>query len=173
MGRMLLGLLLGWFAGIGAALADHDDLNRRMAHKQELSHQDWGVMENRLALLNNISYLPSLLPIIMQNRDSLELTKGQVASLRQWRRENYQRMVNTMNTIITKRILLAQKAVDPETDPQQLVVLQDELFRLQREVFMIRLSCRQLITESFTQEQWANFAFVAAEDPKFAGLMAQ
>lgn len=173
MKKIVFWLCVYCLASVDGAAADHGDIAQRIAQHAELSPQEWRQIEDRMALLNNISYLPSLLPIIMQNRDSLELTREQVDSLRQWRKHNYQRMVNVMNTIITRRIALAQRAVDPETTPEQLTALQDELFALQREVFEIRLSCRQLVTESFTEEQWANFAFVAAEDPKIAGLFNQ
>ncbi len=167
------GMVATGMVGTGMVVADDQGLDQRMARPSGLSNEDWQLIESRMALLNNISYLPSLLPVIMQNRHSLELTQQQIASLRQWRKENYQRMVEIMNTIIAKRIVLAQRAVDPDVNQDELIVLQDELFRLQRQVFRIRLSCRELVTGTFTEEQWSNFAFIAAEDPKIAGLIGQ
>jgi len=166
-------LMLGGLAVATLAIADIESLEQRMAQQAALSGPDWQLIESRMALLNNISYLPSLLPVIMRNRHSLELTEGQIASLRQWRKENYQHMVDVMNTIIAKRIVLAQRAVDPEVEQGELITLQDELFRLQRQVFLIRLSCRELVTGTFTEEQWSNFAFIAVEDPKISGLIGQ
>jgi len=168
-------LVLMLFGLFGAVMATADDqsLEQRMGQQAELSDPDWQLIESRMALLNNISHLPSLLPIIMQNRHSLQLTKRQIESLQQWRKDNYQRMVDVMNTIIAKRIVLAQRAVDPQVEQEQLITLQDELLQLQREVFLVRLSCRELVTGTFTEEQWSNFAFIAAEDPKISGLIGQ
>lgn len=166
---LLIGLLC---VMLTPAWADFPESNL-VERTGELSDQEWALIEGRMGLLNNISYLPSLLPIIMRNRDSLELTGQQVAALSQWRAENYQRMVNIMNEIITKRIVLSQQSVRPEVSGEALVGLQDEIFALQREVFLIRLSCRNLVTSTFSEEQWSNFAFIAAEDPKIAGLLAQ
>jgi len=168
MQRLLASIVLVCLA-LPAAAADIEPLDSRTA----LSPQTWDLLRARMRLLNNISYLPSLLPVIMNNRDSLELTPEQMTAFRDWRRKNYQAMVDKMNTIIEKRILLSQHAVRPETGPEELIAMQDEIFELQREVFRIRLSCRQLITRTFTEEQWSNFAFIAADDPQIAGLFAQ
>ena len=146
-----------------------DDLNK----KWDFSNEEWQMVANRMALLNNISYLPSLLPVIMKNREALGLTGKQVRTLRDWRKKNYQKMVSIMNTIISKRIVLSQQAVNPTISQSQLIHLQDELFKLHREVFLIRLSCRELVTNSFSEEQWENFEFIAADDPKIAGLLGQ
>ena len=161
--------LCGTFSGASADSRPPLDLGS----DGDFSRQQWDLVEERMQLLNSISYLPSLLPIIMKNRDSLELTDAQIHALHDWRRDNYQKMVDTMNTIIEKRIELGQAAMKPKVDQQQLLALQDEIFKLQREVFLIRLSCRELVTGSFTQEQWSNFAFIAAEDPQIAGLLDQ
>ena len=70
----------------------------------DLSRQQRDLVEERMQLLNSSSYLPSRLPINMNNRDSLELTGAQIKALHDWRRDNYQKMVDAMNTIIEKRI---------------------------------------------------------------------
>ena len=143
------------------------------APDKELAPESWELLRNKMLLLNNISYLPSLLPIIMKNRHALELTTAQVSAFHQWRREHFQDMVHTMNMIIEKRIALSQAAVQPEVSAEALVAMQDEIFTLQRKLFELRLSCRELVTGTFTEEQWLNFAFVAAEDPQIAGLFNQ
>ena len=140
--------------------------------KEPLSPQEWDLLRQRMMLLNNISYLPSLLPVIMKNRGSLELTKEQVTAFRDWRRNNYQQMVSLMNTIIEKRIVLSQRAVQPSVTQDDLVTLQEEIFQLQRKVFRIRLSCRELVASTFTDEQWSDFAFIAADNPQLSGLFA-
>jgi hypothetical protein len=126
-----------------------------------------------MVLLNKISYLPALLPIIMKNRHALELTDAQVDAFRDWRRKDYQDMVDTMNLIIQKRIGLSQRAVEPEVSAEDLIAIQDEIFTLQRRLFALRLSCRELVTSTFTEDQWSDFAFIAAEDPQMAGLFMQ
>jgi len=138
-----------------------------------LSPETWEHLRERLVLLNNISYLPTLLPIIMKNRHALELNEAQVSAFREWRRNHYQDMVDTMNEIIRKRIALTQSAVEPEVSAEALFAMQDEIFTLQRKLFELRLSCRELVTSTFTDEQWSNFAFIAAEDPQIAGLFVR
>ena len=170
-GILILAVLV-WVNPVGAEPLDLSP-STGLAQQRDFTDGEWQLIRARLALLNNISYLPSLLPVIMKNREALGLTKAQVQSLRGWRKRNYQTMVNTMNTIIEKRIVLAQLAVDPSVNQVLLIELQDEIFKLQREVFLIRLSCRDIVTSTFTEEQWDNFAFIAADDPKIAGLLGQ
>ena len=63
--------------------------------------------------------------------------------------------------------------MQPTIDRRQLLALQDESFRLQREAFLVRPSCRELLTSGSTQEQWSDFALIAAEDPQIAGPLDQ
>ena len=147
--------------------------SENLSSEKPLSPETWENLQQRLVLLNNISDLPTLLPIIMKNRHALELTEAQVTAFREWRRKYYQDMVDTMNLIIHKRIALTQSAVEPEITPEELIAMQDEIFSLQRKLFELRLSCRELVTKTFTENQWANFAFIAAEDPQIAGLFVR
>ncbi len=153
---------------VADATADMESLGA----KDELSPHTWEALRERMSLLNNISYLPSLLPTIMKNRHALGLRKEQVAALRDWRRNNYQTMVDTMNIIVEKRIELSQRAMRPDVTQSNLNAMQEEIFDLQREVFSIRLSCRELVTGTFTEDQWSSFAFIAADDPQLSGLFA-
>jgi len=140
--------------------------------KNELSPHTWDALRERMSLLNSISYLPSLLPTIMKNRHGLELSEEQVVAFRDWRRNNYQKMVDTMNVIVEKRIELSQHAMRPDVTQSKLTAMQEAIFALQREVFNIRLSCRELVTSTFTEEQWSNFAFIVTDDPQLSGLFA-
>jgi hypothetical protein len=153
---------------VADATADMESLDA----KNELSPHTWDALRERMSLLNNISYLPSLLPTIMKNRHALGLSKEQVAAFRDWRRKNYQKMVDAMNIIVEKRIELSQRAVRPDVTPSDLNAMQEAIFDLQREVFSIRLSCRELVIGTFTEEQWSNFAFIATDDPQLSGLFA-
>ena len=47
------------------------------------------------------------------------------------------------------------------------------MHELQRQLLKIKLSCRELVTTSFTDAQWENFAFVVADIPRLASLMSQ
>ena len=169
MSWFVLGLVLVFHLRADAEFSVIEGLDQ----KRDLSDKEWLLIRERMALLNNISYLPSLLPVIMKNREALELSASQIQTLRAWRKENYQRMVDIMNQIIEKRIVLSQRAVNPKVTQRELISLQDDIFKLQREVFVIRLSCREIVTGSFTAEQWENFAFIATDDPKIAGLFIE
>ena len=66
----------------------------------DLSNEEWLIVKNRIELLDSLNYMPTLLPTIMRNRDILQLTDQQIKSFRDWRKEHYANMVNTMNEII-------------------------------------------------------------------------
>jgi hypothetical protein len=127
----------------------------------------------RLELLDNVNYMPTLLPTIMRHRDLLELTKEQISSFRDWRKHNYGTMVDTMNSIINKRIDLKKASLNPETSEENLRDMQNDILILHKQLLEIKLSCRKMLVDSFTEEQWDNFAFVVAEDPKLASLIQQ
>jgi len=78
-----------------------------------------------------------------------------------------------MNEIIEKSVQFRVAALSPEITSDHLYVIQSEIQDLQRELLKIKLSCRELVTTSFTDEQWVNFAFVVADNPKLASLMSQ
>jgi hypothetical protein len=82
-------------------------------------------------------------------------------------------MVNVMNEIIDKSVQFRVAALSPDISSDQLYVLQSDIQELQRQLLKIKLSCRELVTTSFTETQWDNFAFVVADNPKLASLMSQ
>ena len=82
-------------------------------------------------------------------------------------------MVNVMNEIIDKSVQFRVAALSPDITSDHLYGLQSEIQDLQRQLLKIKLSCRELVTTSFTDEQWVNFAFVVADIPKLASLMSQ
>lgn len=136
-----------------------------------LSAADWELLKERMALVSNISFIPSLLPIIMNNQDALELSEAQVSAFRAWRRGNYQKMVDDMNTIIEKRIALSSKSLNPNISGAEILQSQSEIFDLQTNVLKLRLGCRELIINTFNDNQWTAFEFVIEEYPNLAGLM--
>ena len=82
-------------------------------------------------------------------------------------------MVNVMNEIIDKSVQFRVAALSPDITSDHLYTLQAEIQELQRQLLKIKLSCRELVTTSFTDTQWENFAFVVADNPKLASLMSQ
>jgi len=149
-----------------AALAKHNS-------DHPLSADDWKEVMDKVVLLESSGLMPTLLPVIMRNQDTLELTDEQINAFRAWRKKNYTHMVNVMNEIIEKSVQFRVAALSPEITSDHLYVIQSEIQDLQRELLKIKLSCRELVTTSFTDEQWVNFAFVVADNPKLASLMSQ
>ena len=149
-----------------AAQAKHDS-------DHPLTADDWKEVMDKVVLLEDSGLMPTLLPVIMRNQDTLELTAEQIRAFRAWRKQNYTHMVNVMNEIIEKSVQFRVEALSPRTTSDHLYVLQSEIHELQRQLLKIKLSCRELVTTSFTDEQWDNFAFVVADIPKLASLMSQ
>ena len=127
----------------------------------------------KVVLLEQSGLMPTMLPVIMRNRDTLELTDEQVDAFRAWRKKNYTNMVNIMNLVIEKMVQFRVNSLSPGVSREQLLAFQSEIHGLQRQLLEIKLSCRELVMTSFTDEQWENFAFVVADNPKLAILVSQ
>jgi hypothetical protein len=138
-----------------------------------LSTEDWKAVMNKVDLLEPSGLMPMLMPTIMMNRDALQLTDEQVKTIRAWRKNNYTHMVNVMNQVIEKMVQFRIDSLSPDVTNEQLLASQSEIQDLQRQLLKIKLSCRELIVTTFTDEQWENFAFVVADNPKLASLMSQ
>jgi hypothetical protein len=138
-----------------------------------LTADDWKEVMDKVVLLEDSGLMPTLLPVIMRNQDTLELTDEQINAFRAWRKKNYTHMVNVMNEIIEKSVQFRVAALSPRMTGDHLYVLQSEIHDLQRQLLKIKLSCRELVTTSFTDEQWENFTFVVAAIPKLASLVSQ
>jgi hypothetical protein len=145
------------------------------AHESDhdLSSEEWAKIKGKLELLDNLNYLPTLLPTIMRHRDALELTDEQVAAFRNWRKQNYGNMVDVMNAIIEKRVEFKKVAFNPGTTDVELREMQSHILALQQQLLDIKLTCRRLVVDTFTEEQWENFAFAVADHPRHAILIQQ
>jgi hypothetical protein len=110
-------------------------------------------IDQRLELIDKISYHPSLLPIIMENSDYLELTPDQLKKLNEWRRKNVPAMLEKMEEVAKGRIDFVDRSLNPKTSEAELVREQHHLFKLQEEVLSYKLSCRQNILQTFTPKQ--------------------
>jgi hypothetical protein len=138
-----------------------------------LSAEDWKAVMSKVDLLEPSGLMPMLMPTIMLNRDTLQLTDEQVHAFRAWRKNNYTHMVNVMNQVIEKMVQFRIESLSPDISNEHLLASQAEIQELQRQLLQIKLSCRELIMTTFTDEQWENFAFVVSDNPKLASLISQ
>jgi hypothetical protein len=136
-----------------------------------LSAEDWKEVMDKVVLLEDSGLMPTLLPVIMKNQDTLQLTTEQLNTFRAWRKKNYTNMVNIMNKIIEKMVEFRVESLSPGITGDQLLASQSEIQKLQRQLLKIKLSCRELVMTTFTDQQWENFAFVIADNPRLASLM--
>ena len=141
------------------------------AGSSPLTDSQWETVRDRVSLLDKIAYLPSLLPVIMKHRDTLELTDEQIAAFREWRKLHYQEMVDLMNDIIQRRFMLSKASLEVDLSSDEILAKQQKIFRLQERLLQVRLSCRNLIVETFSPDQWENMAFILEEYPRYAGLL--
>ena len=138
-----------------------------------LTPDDWKEVMKKVLLLENTGLLPTMLPVIMKNQDTLQLTDEQISAFRAWRKENYTNMVNIMNEIIEKMVQFRVESLSPDFSNEHLLSFQSEIHDLQRQLLKLKLSCRELVMTSFTDEQWENFVFVVSDNPKLASLVSQ
>ena len=159
-------IFIAFFFLVTAVQAKHNS-------EHPLSAEDWKEVMGKVTLLERSGLMPALLPIIMVNQDTLQLTNEQINAFRAWRKKNYINMVNIMDEIIEKMVQFRVEALSPSIPNDRLLAFQSEIQELQRQVLKIKLSCRDLVMTTFTDEQWENFAFVVSDHPKLASLMLQ
>ena len=114
--------------------------------------------------LDKINFLPSLLPVILENSDVIELSDKQIETLLEWRKVNREDVIATMNEIARKRIEIKEAALSPDISSARLIQMQNEVFRLQRIVLEYKLSCRDLVISTFNKNNWEGFYLVLAEN---------
>lgn len=113
--------------------------------------------------LDKINFLPSLLPAIIENSDIIELTDEQVDTLLAWRQNNRQDVITTRNKIIRKRAEIKEAALSPNVSSARLIQMQNKIFRLQRVMLEQKLSCRELVINTFNRNNWEGFFLVLAD----------
>ena len=121
-------------------------------------------LHSSIEKLDRINYLPALLPVIFRHSDFIGLTEDQLESLEHWRTENRQPMLYAMKQIARKRIEIKQAALSPSVSSGRLQQMQNEIFRLQREVLDYKLSCRDHVLQTFNEENWISFYMVLADE---------
>jgi len=113
--------------------------------------------------LDKINFLPSLLPVIIENSDIIELSDEQLDRLLEWRSKNRDEVIATMNEIARKRVKIKEAALSPDISSARLIQMQNDVFRLQREVLEYKLSCRDLVINTFNRNNWEGFFMVLAD----------
>lgn len=184
-----VGLILFTITASGLALADCDNtmssqlLEDCIVHEgagsifppEDYTHMDlynsWldddkaiKELEKQLKRLSKVNFHPNLLPIILKNRDYIELTPKQVAAFSAWREKNAKSMVAIMNTIARKRIEFEEAALSPLVSAQLLRDKQEEIFQLHRKLLDYKLSCRANIVQKFTDRNWEEFLIVLGDE---------
>ncbi|RKZ90515.1 MAG: hypothetical protein DRQ40_10915 [Gammaproteobacteria bacterium] len=119
--------------------------------------------EQYIEKLDKISYLPRLLPVIIENSDVIELTNKQLNSLLAWRKTNGKNLITAMNEIAHRRIEIKEAALSPNVSSARLIQMQNNVFRLQREMLEYKLSCRELVINTFNRNNWEGFFLVLAD----------
>ena len=114
--------------------------------------------------LDKISFLPSLLPVIIENSDVIELTDGQLQKMLDWRTINREDVIVSMNEVARKRVEMKEASLSPDVSSEQLLQMQNDVFRLQREVTKYKLSCRDMVLDTFNKNNWEGFFLVLAEE---------
>jgi hypothetical protein len=121
-------------------------------------------MQKQLERLSKVNFYPNLLPIILRNSDFLDLSPKQVSDLKAWGQSNFKPMVATMNEIILKRIEFEEAALSNSVSADSLREKQEEIFQLHRKLLDYKLSCRNNLEQTFTEENWESFMMVLGEE---------
>jgi hypothetical protein len=132
--------------------------------ENELEIIDWGKAKKQMKMLSQMGYHPFLMPLIMENRDTIGLSNEQVKVFRDWRNKYRVPLIHTMNRIIQERVAFNRISLNPRTSEEVLRAKQEEIFKLHKKVLEYQLSCRRNILDTFTDEQWEEFQFVLTEN---------
>lgn len=163
--RLVITVII-WILTSTSVIAKHNS-------EHPLSNDDWKEVMGKISLLDDSVLMPSLLPIIMTNSDLLQLTDEQIEMFRNWRKTNYVNMVNIMNEIIHMKVEFGIETLSSSVQDHHLIEFQNKIHHLQKGLLIIRLSCRKMIMETFTDEQWENFDFIVTDNPKLSSLFSQ
>jgi len=146
--------------------SDNNDVEESITKEQMEAFDviDWGLAFKRMEKLKQTGFHPFLMPLIMKNLDFIELTKEQVQTFLDWRKKNRVPLLHLMNKIIYESNLFQKLSLDPHTSDEVLKTKLATIFKLHKKVLHYQLSCRRVILDSFTEEQWSNFNFVLNEN---------
>ncbi|MBF0266620.1 MAG: hypothetical protein HQL46_15265 [Gammaproteobacteria bacterium] len=134
------------------------------AHDISIDEIDWKTLDKKMKKLSPLGFHPFLMPLIMDNRDAIGLTKEQIKDFKDWRNKNRVQVMNVMNKILKLRNEFLRLSLSPNVSNTVLEAKQEEIFKLHRKVLKYQLSCRRNILDNFNEEQWDNFYFVLGEN---------
>jgi len=138
----------------------------------DLAEEDWLAVKDKTNRLDELTYLPSFLPIIMKNHNTLQLTKKQISLLHAWRQQYYLEMVLIRNEIITEELNFKKAERDIEASRNDFYDIQDTIQNLQKELLQIRLSYKKVIMHShLTHEQLNNLVLILEGNPTVASVI--
>jgi hypothetical protein len=135
-----------------------------LAEAQPTDEQVNQQYRQQIERLDKVNFHPNLLPLILKHKDYLELTPQQIEAFRGWRKTNAKAMFATMDEIIRKRIEFREAALSPGVSANELRQKQQEIFALHQKVLDYKLSCRENIHNTFTEQNWDDFFVVLAEE---------
>jgi len=141
--------LIAFFLMSGMATAEVSDENENIEQYAEK--------------LDKLSFLPGLLPVIIENSNVIGLTDEQLDTLLAWRSSNSDLLIETSNNIARKRVEIKQAAISPNVSSARLIQMQNEIFRLERAMLEHKLSCRELVINTFNRKNWDGFFLVLAD----------
>ena len=131
---------------------------------QNVDNQAIDQYQQQLERLDKLNFHPNLLPLILRHSDYLELTPQQMDAFISWRKTNAKAMFATMNEIIRKRIAFREAALSPGVSGTQLRQMKQNIFAVHQKVLDYKLSCRENIHNTFTEQNWDDFYVVLAEE---------
>ena len=120
-------------------------------------------LEHYIEKLDDINFLPGLLPVIIENSDIIELTDKQLEKLLTWRKANREQLIETRKEILQKHIEFKQAALSPDVSSARLIQMQNKIFRLQRAMLEYKLACRELVINTFNSKNWEGLFIVLAD----------
>ena len=126
-----LGIILAALFFLSPAQAKHNS-------DHPLSPEDWKEVMEKVVLLEDSGLLPTLLPVIMGNRDMLQLTDHQISAFRAWRKKNYTNVINIMSEILEKKVEFRVEALSPSVSGEHLIALQAEIQGLQQQLLKLK-----------------------------------
>ncbi len=99
------------------------------------------------------SPVPTLMRLVVKNKDILELSKKQKASLKQWRRAYLKKAIADIKASRQVESKLHNISItgEPSADVQILI---DEAIPLKKQVWENKLACRDVIKDVLNEDQW-------------------
>ena len=135
------------------------------------AEEDWLVAKDKINLQDELTYLPTLLPIIMKHHNTLQLTNRQVSLLHAWRQKHYLNMMVIRNEIIREQLNFKKAERDITTSRNTFYDIQNTILSLQQDLLKIKQSYRKVMIHCLTPEQWDNLVLILDDNPSIASVI--